>query len=507
MLDKRRYLLLVYCAALLGVSAYQPFDIWPAALVFVALLMYACRGKSAAGAFWTGYLFGAIFYITLLYWIAWATFFGMLPVPFILAVIPAVFCYLFHHLKKINEILALVMAPFIWVFLEYIRTLGQLAFPWNPVGNCFAAYPEFIQYAEFTGVWGISLWALIINILFYILLTRRFRFKRTVWLAGTIIILTAAPYIYGVSVIPDEIKKGDVTIAVIQGNIPREVKWEKGKLYVSLDTYFSMTDSLRGSDVDLILWPETALPCYLRERRAYNENVKRLAEDVGIPILTGAPDYKKIGPDHYIYYNSALFYKPDLSEPAVYTKTKLVPFSERIPFSGKVKVLRDIHLGQADFSPGDSLVLFDLDGKHFGVLICFELVFPDLVRSFVERGADFMVTITNDMWFGITSGPYQHYYSGTIRAVENRIGIARSANTGISLFYDPYGRTYDTSRLNERTTLVNSIATAEKRTFYNRHGDYLGKWSALITGLAVIIIIFDYFMSPSEPNLRKENEV
>ncbi len=361
-----------------------------------------------------------------------------------------------------------------------------MAFPWNPVGNCFAAYPRFIQYAEYTGVWGISLWALIINMLFYLILIKPAAVKRVFGLSVLIILLIISSYIYGANVIPAKIEKEGIKVALLQGNIGRDIKWAPGKLNVSFDRYIDMTDSLRGSDVKLIVWPETAIPAYLRHHRVYNSIVSRRAERYGIPILTGSPDYIEVGKDKYIYYNAAFYYKPGKSSPRIYYKLKLVPFSERIPFSGKIKILRDIHLGQADFTPGDSTVLFGVDGYRFGVLICFELVFPDLVRSYLERGADFMITITNDMWFGITSGPYQHLYAGTIRAVENRVGIARCANTGISLFYDPYGRIYDMSKLNERKIIVDKVAFNKKHTFYTKHGDYLAKWSS---GIAIILIL------------------
>ena len=494
MLNKRHLLLIIYISALLGVAAYQPFNIWPGALVFIALLLYAIRGRSALSTFWAGYIFGVVFYYALLYWIAWATFFGMLPVPLILAFIPAVFCWIFNRLERINEILAVVLAPFIWLSFEYVRTLGQLAFPWNPLGNCFAAYPEFIQYAEYTGVWGISLWAIVLNMFIYRILINPIRFRRTIFLAGAVVIITVGPYIYGASIIPERIENGDVKVALLQGNINRDIKWDPAKLNVSFNTYFRMTDALRGQGVDLIIWPETATPCYLKHRGGYNSIMKKKADDVGIPILTGSPDYRRVDHNEYVYFNSALFYQTGFKEPVLYYKLKLVPFSERIPFSGKLKVLKDIHLGQADFSPGDSLVLFNLDGYRFGVLICFELIFPDLVRSYLERGADFMVTITNDMWFGVTSGPYQHLYAGTIRAVENRVGIARCANTGISLFYDIYGRTYGMSELNERKTLINRVAVNKKRTFYSRHGDYLPIGSIILSLFAVLIILKDSFV-------------
>ncbi|MCP4632125.1 MAG: apolipoprotein N-acyltransferase [candidate division Zixibacteria bacterium] len=495
MQNKRNLLFITYCSALLGVLAYQPFNFWPAALIFIALLLYAVRNRTPTSAFWIGYLFGVVFYVTLLYWVAWATLFGSLPLPFVYALIPAIFCWLFAKLSLKSEKMAIILSPFIWIALEYIRTLGQIAFPWNPLGNCFAAYPEFIQYAEFTGVWGISLWAFLLNILFYIILkTPRFS-SRTFILSGIIIVMMVAPYLYGKSVIPEEIEEGDVEIALLQGNIDREVKWDPKRLQYSFDTYFAMSDSLKNSGVKLIVWPETATPCYLRRHRIYNPAMKNKVNKLEIPILTGTPDYRIVNVKEYVYYNSALYYKPESRNTDKYYKIKLVPFSERIPFSGKMKVLKEIRLGQADFSPGDSLVLFSLDDKRFGVLICFEIVFPDLVRSFVERGADFIVTITNDMWFGVTSGPYQHLYAGTIRAVENRIGIARCANTGISLFYDRYGRTYNMSRLNERKTIIDKVAVNRNLTFYGKHGDYIPKWSTIITIIIVCFLLVESLIS------------
>jgi len=147
-------------------------------------------------------------------------------------------------------------------------------------------------------------------------------------------------------------------------------------------------------------------------------------------------------------------------------------------------------LGQADFSPGKELVIFNNPKGRFAVLICFESIFPDLVRRFVIKGADFLVNITNDAWWGKTSGPFQHSQIAVFRAIENRISIARCANSGVSMFIDPYGRTYQKTKIFIRETVIGQIPPKKQTTFYTRYGDWLGKGCFFVSILFFMLSFF-----------------
>jgi len=186
-------------------------------------------------------------------------------------------------------------------------------------------------------------------------------------------------------------------------------------------------------------------------------------DSLGIPLLTGAPDYVWIHPDTVNKYNAALFLRPHDYRVQTYYKMRLAPFSERVPFAEQLpfleslaqKISRDV----GDYTPGREVKVFDFTvpgpggSAPFSAIICFESIFPELVSSFVEAGAGFLVIITNDGWFGRTSGPYQHAQAAVLRAVENRVWIARCANTGVSCFIDPLGRMVRKTRLDEAVSI------------------------------------------------------
>jgi apolipoprotein N-acyltransferase len=273
-------------------------------------------------------------------------------------------------------------------------------------------------------------------------------------------------------VIPNIEQRKDIKIALLQGNIPPDVKWNPDSLEHNFEVYAEMSRDVASKGVDLIVWPETASPCYLVHEPLYFNWVRSLADSLNTHLVVGSNDFEILGHQKYVYYNSALFFKPGGNFPDAYYKLQLVPFSERIPFNDKVHIMDKIELGSADFSPGQEFVIFQHPKGKFASLICFEIVFPNLVREFVKRGADFLVNITNDAWFGKTHGPFQHARIAVFRAIENRISIARCANTGISMFVDPFGRTTEVTPLFVRRDVVGGLALKKEKTFYTVNGDW-----------------------------------
>ncbi|MCD6532356.1 apolipoprotein N-acyltransferase, partial [bacterium] len=178
------------------------------------------------------------------------------------------------------------------------------------------------------------------------------------------------------------------------------------------------------------------------------------------------------------YFNSAVVVMPDGSYQQTYNKIQLVPFSEYIPLQDKFKFLRKLNYGGSHFTPGDEFTIFDINSAKFGVMICYESIFTHIARKFRSSGAEFLVNITNDGWFGKSQGPYQHAMFNVFRAIENRIWIARCANTGISMFVDPHGVITHRTRLFERAVLVGEIELTHTTTIYDRLGDFVG-WGSL----------------------------
>ncbi|MCI0531031.1 MAG: apolipoprotein N-acyltransferase, partial [candidate division Zixibacteria bacterium] len=458
-------------------------------------LLFLLESTPPSKAFRYSYLFGVITNILLLYWIIWQSFYGeYLVLPgsiaayFILALYPAAWGWLLSTLRQMHRA-ALWSAPFLWVGLEYLRGLGQIGFPWIDLGYSQTNYLSIIQFATLTGIYGVSFWVVTLNLLIYHLLKARRHPKLAPIFGLGIVILFGLPYFYGRNELKKETSGQNLKVALIQGNIDLNLKWDPEFLDYNFETYDSLTREAGRDSVDLVVWPETACPCFLEKEPVYLNKVEALTRQINCDLVTGTDDYFTLGPERYRFYNSAFYLTPDSGLTRKYHKMALVPFAERIPYMGDMKAFNQIQLGQANFSSGPELELFDSRSGRLAPLICFEIAFPDLVRKAVRSGADYLVNITNDGWFGRTAGPYQHAAMSKMRAVENRISIARCANSGISQAVDPYGRVLAKTSLFERTKLVAKIPKRTSTTFFTKHGPWLGQISLALTLMAVVAII------------------
>lgn len=464
---------LITASATLRFLSYPPFPFGFLIFPSLALLFFAIDRKSPLQTLKLAYLWGVLSNALLLYWICWATLPGGIAAILPLGVYPAMVFVVSSSISRRWYLLSWLSLPCLWVGMEYLRSVGELVFPWTNLGYTQSFYLPIIQFITFTGIYGLSFWVMVISLLLFgaIRSLMGLKLRQTLSYLLPILILVLLPYIYGRVAMKEEVEPGGVKVALLQGNIGQEVKWDPKHVDFSFRTFFDLSRKGAKEGAELIVWPETAAPCYLAHDQVRRREVQDLVNELGVPFLVGAPEYKRLNSTKFIYYNAAFFFEPNRNKIRSYYKNRLVPFSERIPFSGQVKILSDIHLGQADFSPGTELTIFDHPKGEFGVLVCFESAFPNLVRGFVNKGADFLVNITNDQWFGKTSGPHQHAAIVVFRAVENRISIARCANTGVSMFVDRFGRSYQKSELFTRSLVVGEVHPKGPETFYTRHGD------------------------------------
>jgi len=232
----------------------------------------------------------------------------------------------------------------------------------------------------------------------------------------------------------------------------------------------------------VILWPETSLPFYVRLEAPRLRRLIGLAREVGVPILAGYPDARLDSNGDVLTHNAAGLVLPSGSIAGQYEKIHLVPFGERIPFQGLFPFLGGFDLGQAEWTPGTRPVIFTHAGPAFGVLICFESIFPGHTRRFALEGAQYLVNITNDEWFGRTAGPIQHADLAILRSVELGLSIARSANTGVSMLIDPYGRVEVRTPLFTEAIVTGDVKVGIGPTLFTQWGDWL-------TALAVALIL------------------
>jgi len=490
----KKELKLVLLSVLLFSLAYPPLPLGFLAYFCLVPLILALENKTPKQAFKLGYLFGLLSNLLLLYWIAWPIFSGYYILflaasvaILILSFFPAVLVTLYCLIQERWKGKAVFAFPFLWVVMEYSKSLGEIAFPWLNLAYTQSKYLSLIQYSSFAGAYGVTFWVVSVNLVLYFYvksyLSTRKLVGMTLLFSGFIIL----PLLYGHYAMKQEVMKDGPEIALLQGNIDIQTKWNPDLTDYNFATYFGMAKQSAKKKVGLIVWPESAAPCYLAYEWRYLYLVERLTDSLGTPMLVGTQHYRQNG--DYTFYNSAFLFKPSQRDFQIYDKIDMVPFSERVPYMERLGFLNKLQLGQSEFSRGKNFTIFSLPESNFAVLICFESAFPNLVRRFVNHGASFIVNITNDAWFGKTSGPFQHSQMAVFRAIENRISIARCANTGISMFVDPYGRISQSTRIWTKDVITEKVALQKKKTFYTKFGDWLPKLCLILT-LAVIVISF-----------------
>jgi apolipoprotein N-acyltransferase len=287
----------------------------------------------------------------------------------------------------------------------------------------------------------------------------------------------------------------------VQPNIDQAVKWDQAFREETLRRYDRLTESF-GYGVDLVVWPEAATPFIYEREPVYQLQLVAMANRASAPLLFGSPAVRFDPERKPFLLNSAYLLSPDGELLGRYDKQHLVPFGEYIPLkSSLLFFLEKMVEGIGDFQagPGPTILSFQLkesDGAaparrvKFGVVICYEVIFPDLVRRIASSGAEFLVTITNDAWFGDSSAPAQHFSMVVFRSVENHLAFARAANTGISGFIDPFGRIIVASPTFTQTALQAEIPVRQTKTFYSRHGDVFAYGCMLISLLFCLYGIF-----------------
>lgn len=493
--DKR----LILLSAIMFSAGFAPLPFGFLAYICLVPLFFVAKDKGFKRGFRLGYLFGFELSVFALYWVISFAFNSSQRItlinPTFTASVYGLFCFLgmtvlhslfyaalfslFCWLYRRHRVL-IISFPFIWTAVEYLRTMSQFAFPWTNLSYTQSYYLPLIQSADIWGDIGLSFWIAVINLLVFLAWKRRREIRHAIAPAAAVLLLFAAALVYNSTT--DEYE-ANIDVALLQGHFPLQVKWDRSMREYNIEVYDSLTREAHDHGADLIVWPETAAPMYLRHELKYYDWVRSLAIELQTYVLVGTLIYEDLPGDRPRYYNGCHQFTPFGETQVPYKKTELVPFSERVPYADYFPAIKNVHLGQSDFSPGDSLLLFEHPKGNYATLICFELAFSDLCRRFANNGADFFLTITNDTWFGKTAGPYQHMQMAPFRAIENRTWIARCANSGFTFTVDPNGRKYGRSNLGERTIVYGKIGTIAERTFFTKHGLWLPKLCMIATFL------------------------
>ncbi len=438
--------------------------------------------------FRSGFIAGLGFFGLVLYWlnIVMTTYGGLHPVFSLAAYLMlVVYLALFFGTAtwaccRLQEKLALspvLTLPVLWVALEFLRSFLFTGFPWATLGYSQQTYLPVIQSADIFGVYGISFLLVLSNALCSRLWElgrkRQLHTFPWAWLA-LVLLLIVGNYGYGLWRLGKSVEQGGekLQVALIQGNIDQSLKWDPAYQQATVDIYrdLSLAASTAPS-ADLIIWPESATPFYFQEAGPLHDEVVSVSRATGSSLLFGSPAFEQAN-RRYQYLNSAFLLDPRGKILGRSDKVHLVPFGEYVPLGRYLPFINKLVSGIGDFSPGRVNPL-PMNGDQLGVLVCFEGIFPELARDYVRQGSDLLVNITNDAWFGKSSAPFQHLAMIRFRAVENRVWVARAANTGISAFIAPTGEITAQTPIFTPGFLRGEVTTGARLTLYTRIGDLL----------------------------------
>lgn len=485
----KRDLLLALITSVLFSLAFPPLKLGFLAYVALVPLFILLADKNYRQAIRWGFITGLFMNLGTLYWISWVTVPGAIAAILYLPIYTVIYALLHTLLRqRLAEKYFYWCVPFLWTGVEYLRSLGVLGFPWSSLAYTQTYYLSLIQYVSFTSVYGVSFWIATINVVVWLLWQSTSRVKKLLLLFLVLLLIFLIPWIYGRMVLPEPSKISDekIRVGLIQGNIDPFLKWDDAFLEENLKIYDRLSREAARQQPQLLIWPETAVPDYLRISSSYLSGIRKLLTEIQIPLITGAPDFEYQADQSYLAYNAVFLLTPDQDTLPCYRKMHLVPFGERVPFTETFPFLKEflerLEMGEGNFSPGSQVVSFRVpiigrnqpsprDHIMAPVVICFESLFPEIVRKFIQNGADILIIITNDAWFKRSAAPFHHAQAAIFRAIENRISIARCANTGVSMFIDPYGRTIQATSIFETAVAVNDIPLRRQATFFSKHGN------------------------------------
>jgi apolipoprotein N-acyltransferase len=466
----------------------------------VSLLILASYKARPAVAPLYGFLHGMVFYPMCLPWIATvmqqygnvdpllsAGILGLVGIAG--GILAALFSWGVALISRRGLKVTCIAAPFLWVAVEFLRGhLPIFAFPWNLLGYAASDSLALLQLTAVTGIWGLSLLIAAFNaLLAYAILSGRHRAWQAVLISAALLILIA---VGGSYLVPSAQPR--FTAHLVQTNFPQS------------EDYPSNWDALHGGDLDelaqigveaakrepgVIIWPEAPAPLSLQDT-VFQQRAARMAQDAGVPVILGVADWKREAPNTWNATNSAVMLAATGARIFTYDKIHLVPFGEYVPLRNWLTFAGKLTADIGDFTPGTQYEVGELPGtgspdNKFSTFICYEAIFPGATRKFTDNGADLLINMSNDGWFGRSAAPAQHVMMARVRAVENRRWLLRATNNGFTVDVDPYGRLVAQLPTDIRGELDAPYDFRTGRSLYVILGDYL-PWLCVLTSLAAI---------------------
>ncbi|MEN8200456.1 MAG: apolipoprotein N-acyltransferase [Thermodesulfobacteriota bacterium] len=482
--------------------------LWPLLLfACVPLIVSVCRGSRGQAVFFA-LLCGVGHFLVLLYWIVFVLgHYGGLPlylsVPalLLLSLYMAGYFVLFALfaravVRHFSPPVSLWLLPCGWVALDLLRSFLFSGFPWMDLGYGLADAPILYQSADIWGHYGLTFLIVLFNGLFSLLLLHGVARGGLVRMVSPValLLLVVACYSGWRWYQVDQLLPGteSMRVGVVQGNVDQGQKWNPARQGKTVTGYLEQSGQLMDGEpgAQLLVWPETALPFFPLEHPLLNP-IGNFLKERRVMLLTGSPWYEMDDdqPENIHFFNASLLFDSGRDITATTAKSHLVPFGEYVPLKKFLFFLAPLVEAVGDFVPGEIANPPACQKSRIGVLICFESIFPDISRKWVDAGASLLVNITNDAWYGRSSAPHQTLAMTRLRAVETRRAIVRSANTGFSAFIDPLGRLQKLSPLFVPWAEAEDVAIMEGRSLFVR-GGYLFAYACLAVSCFAAVLLW-----------------
>ena len=452
---------------------------------FIPLLFALYRTTSIRQAMLLGFSTGVVGYTGIMYWIVYVVVnYGYLPVYLGIIIMLLLACYLSIYIALFavgivyfkKKIPLYLIAPVLWICLEYCKSQLLTGFPWENLGYSQYLNLYLIQFADVLGVFGLSFLIILVNVSLFEIVTKRS--KREYIIAAAVSLTLVSVYIYGIFRLNniDKLLQNEsapsMEVSLIQGNIDQSIKWNQNFQKETLNIYEDMTLKNIPANGGLIVWPETAVPFNFQDENDLRGQIKNISIKTKSNFIFGSLSYSRRS-HHVDFYNSAYLLSPEGEVKGRYDKVHLVPYGEYVPLRNVFPFIKGLTAGIGDFSTGDGYFPLSTADRKIGVLICYEGILPYAARMYKKESAEILVNITNDAWFGSTSAPYQHLSMVIFRVVETRLYLVRAANTGISAIVDPRGQVVAKTDIFQKDTLKGKVKFLNIPTFYTEYGDIL----------------------------------
>jgi apolipoprotein N-acyltransferase len=477
----------IFLAAATGILLFLSFPKYGSGfLAWIALIPLFWAMKEVVSirqGLLLGFIAGLVCHIGLIYWITYVIVnYGYLPIYLGIILMLLLACYLSLYTALFavgiiffrQKIALSFAAPVLWICLEYCKSYLLTGFPWENLGYSQYLNKYLVQFADVSGVFGLSFLIVLVNVTLFEVLAKKS--KKKLISAAVVILIIAGVLIYGVSrsrQIDAVLENAaGIEVSIIQGNIDQAIKWNDGFQKETINIYEQLSVQNMPAKEGLVVWPETAVPFNYQDANQLQKQVRDISLKTKSWFIFGSTSYENSKNDTN-YYNSAYLLSPAGEIKGKYNKVHLVPYGEYVPLRNVFPFINKLTGGMGDFSAGTGYYPLTMDNKKIGILICYEGILPFAARTYKKKGAELLVNITNDAWFGATSAPFQHFSMAVFRAVETRLYLVRAANTGISAIINPKGEIVARTYIFEKAAITENVKYSNIQTIYAKYGDAL----------------------------------